>query len=67
MKKFNEKQREKQLSWLDKCDSYESLGRSSVYIIKVDFKVVDTCQCAGTASMLLDTKYKDINVFISWN
>jgi len=61
---FDQKKRDLQLEFLDKMDGKESLGVSSCYVIYIKNKAVDSCQCAGTAMMLLNTKYQNINVFI---
>jgi hypothetical protein len=64
-KKFNEERRDKQIIFLDQCDTQESLGRSSRYLITVDETGEnESCACAGTASMLLETKYKNINIWV---
>lgn len=63
---FNQSMRDKQIEFLDSCDSKEQLGRESIYIIS-DLRTkqsLDTCQCAGTAIMLLSTTYKNINVWV---
>lgn len=65
MKTFNQARREKQEEFLIECDSKESLGKESVYLIKAENGEYDSCQCAGTAQMLLDTKYKNVNVWLS--
>jgi len=56
--------RHKQMEFLDKCDGTERPG--SVYVISdaTTKQTLDTCQCAGTASMLLMTTYKDKDVLV---
>jgi hypothetical protein len=62
---MNQKRREQQLEFLDKCDSRESLGKTSTYLITCkELKKTETCQCAGTAMMLLDTQFKDHDVWV---
>lgn len=62
---MNEKRRIKQIDFLDRMDSLESLGRVSEYwIVLPNRKIADICQCAGTAIMLLNTKYKNTDVFV---
>lgn len=65
MKNFDLKRREQQEEFLNKCDSKESLGSESRYVITCkETGEMDSCQCAGTAQMLLDTKYAKKNVWI---
>lgn len=65
MKKFNSERRENQLEFLDNQESREALGSQSVYIIKPENGPSESCQSAGTASMLLNTKYQNVNVWIN--